>query len=143
MTEIYFLGLSPSSTMSTIRDKGEGRDAVSVTTFGDILHFRQQFKAGILPKTPTFLGIFCKGVKIIHFSSEFIFGQLFIDIWRFLSGHTGRCTRVGGGARAGVLKDKQSWDYAGQYHRCGGDSSADVVKYVLKSVANLINHIAR
>ena len=30
----------------------------------------------ILPKSPTLLGKFCKGVKIIHFSSEFIFGHL-------------------------------------------------------------------
>ena len=29
-----------------------------------------------LPKSPTFLGNFCKGVKIYHFSSEIIFGQL-------------------------------------------------------------------
>ena len=33
-----------------------------------------------LPKSPTFLGNFCKGVKIIHFSSELIFGQL---LWTF------------------------------------------------------------
>ena len=30
----------------------------------------------ILPKLPTLLGNFCKVVKIIHFSSEIIFGQL-------------------------------------------------------------------
>ena len=36
-----------------------------------------------LPKSPTFLGNFCKGVKIYHFWATFI------DIWRFLSGHTG------------------------------------------------------
>ena len=30
----------------------------------------------ILAKSPTYLGNFCKGVKIIHFSSELIFGQL-------------------------------------------------------------------
>ena len=30
------------------------------------------------------LGNFLKFVKIIHFSSEIIFGPLFIDIWRFL-----------------------------------------------------------
>ena len=30
----------------------------------------------ILPKSPTLLGNFCKGVKIIHFSSELNFGQL-------------------------------------------------------------------
>ena len=29
-----------------------------------------------LPKYPSFLGSFCKGVKIIHFSNEIIFGQL-------------------------------------------------------------------
>ena len=29
-----------------------------------------------LPKSPTFLGNFCKGVKIYNFSSEIIFGQL-------------------------------------------------------------------
>ena len=28
------------------------------------------------PKSPTFLGYFCKGVKIYHSSSEIIFGQL-------------------------------------------------------------------
>ena len=30
----------------------------------------------ILPKSPTLLRNFCKGAKIIHFSSEIIFGQL-------------------------------------------------------------------
>ena len=30
----------------------------------------------ILTKLPTLLGNFCKGVKIFHFSSEIIFGQL-------------------------------------------------------------------
>ena len=30
----------------------------------------------ILPKLPTLLGNFCKGVKTIHFSIEIIFGQL-------------------------------------------------------------------
>ena len=30
-----------------------------------------------LSKSPTFLGNFCKGVKIIHFSSEITFRQLF------------------------------------------------------------------
>ena len=29
-----------------------------------------------LPKSTTFLGNFCKGVKIYHFSCEIIFGQL-------------------------------------------------------------------
>ena len=48
----------------------------SVTRFGDLLDFGQPFKAFGNNKSPTFLGNFCKGVKIIHFSSEIIFGQL-------------------------------------------------------------------
>ena len=51
----------------------------SVTRFGDFLDFEQLLKplAEInLPKYPTFLGKFCKGVKIFHFSNEIIFGQL-------------------------------------------------------------------
>ena len=30
----------------------------------------------ILPKLPTFLGNFCKGIKIFHYAIEIIFGQL-------------------------------------------------------------------
>ena len=51
----------------------------SVTRLGDFLQFGQLFNylATIdLPKSPTFLGNFCKGDKIIHFSNEIIFGQL-------------------------------------------------------------------
>ena len=51
----------------------------SVTRLGDILDFGQLLKplATInLPQSPPFLGNFCKGVKIIQFSSETIFGQL-------------------------------------------------------------------
>ena len=40
----------------------------------------------ILPNSPTFLGNFCKGVKIYHFSREIIFGQRHLAIF---SGHTG------------------------------------------------------
>ena len=51
----------------------------SVTRLGDLLDFGQVFKdlATInLPKPPTFLGNFYKGVKIYHFLSEIILGQL-------------------------------------------------------------------
>ena len=41
-----------------------------------------------LPKSSTFLGNFCKGVKIFHFISEIIFGQLLLTL-QFFSGHTG------------------------------------------------------
>ena len=53
--------------------------ATSVSRFGDLLDFGQLLKplAAInLPKSPTFLGIFCKGDKILIFSSKMIFGQL-------------------------------------------------------------------
>ena len=51
----------------------------SVTRLGYLLDLRQLFKAlcnNFLPKSPTFLVNFCNGVKIYHFSSEIIFGQL-------------------------------------------------------------------
>ena len=54
-------------------------DMNRVTRLGDLLDFRRVLKAFgniNLPKSPTFLGNFCKGVIIFHFSSEIIFGQL-------------------------------------------------------------------
>ena len=33
-----------------------------------------------MPKSSTFLGNFCKGVKIYHYSNEIIFRQL---LWKF------------------------------------------------------------
>ena len=56
---------------------------VSVTRLGDFLLFGQLFKAGgknYLAQIAHILGNFCKGVKIFHFSSAIIFGQL---LWRF------------------------------------------------------------
>ena len=40
-----------------------------------------------LPKSPTFLGNFCKGVKIFHFSSKIILGNFYRHLAIF-SGHT-------------------------------------------------------
>ena len=51
----------------------------SVTRLGDLLDFGPIFKpfATIyLPKSPTFVGNCCKGVKIFDFSIEIIFGQV-------------------------------------------------------------------
>ena len=51
----------------------------SVTRLGDLLDFGQVLKPLVtinLPKSPTFLCNFCKGIKIYHFSSEIIFRQL-------------------------------------------------------------------
>ena len=60
---------------------------INVTRLGNLLHFGQLFKALgtiILPKSPTFLGNFCKGVKIFNFSSEITFGQLLQTFGVFL-----------------------------------------------------------
>ena len=53
--------------------------SISVTRLGDLLDFGQPLKPWAtinLSKSPTFLGNFCKGVKVYHFSCEIIFGQL-------------------------------------------------------------------
>ena len=39
-----------------------------------------------LPNSPNFLGNYCKGIKIYHFSSEIIIGQLLYTL--YTSGHT-------------------------------------------------------
>ena len=60
---------------------------VSVTRLGIFWTLRKFLKplaTIILLKFLTFLGNFCKCIKIYHFSSEIIYGQL----WRFYSGHT-------------------------------------------------------
>ena len=51
----------------------------NVTRLGDFFNFGPLLKplaTIILPKSPTFLGNFSKVVKIYHFSSKIIFGQL-------------------------------------------------------------------
>ena len=53
--------------------------SISVTRLDDLLDFGQVFKALgkiNLAKPPTFLGSFCKGVKIYHICSEIIFRQI-------------------------------------------------------------------
>ena len=53
--------------------------ASHVTRLGDFCTLGNHYKQVatiILAKSPTLLGNFCKGAKIIHFSSEIIFGQL-------------------------------------------------------------------
>ena len=47
-----------------------------VAIFCTLGNFLKPLAAINLPKSHTFLGNFCKGVKIYHFSSEIIFGQL-------------------------------------------------------------------
>ena len=53
-----------------------------------LVNFLKPFATINLPKSPTFLGNFCKGVKIYHFSSKIIFGQLLEMFGNFFSGHT-------------------------------------------------------
>ena len=52
---------------------------LSATKLGDLLDFGNFLKPLAiinLPKSPTFLGNFCKGVKMYNFSLKIIFGQL-------------------------------------------------------------------
>ena len=44
-----------------------------------------------LPKSPTFLGNFCKCVKIFHYSSEIIFGQFYRHLATFYWSHCCCC----------------------------------------------------
>ena len=53
-----------------------------------------------MPKSPTFLGDFCKGVKMFNFSSEIIIGRLF-------SGHTVGKGLIPGQDRARPASDRQ------------------------------------
>ena len=51
----------------------------SVTRLGDFFNFGNFLRplaTNNLPKSPTFLGSFCKVLKFYHFSSEIILGQL-------------------------------------------------------------------
>ena len=63
----------------------------SVTRLGDLLDFGQLFKAcgnnEFAQISPTFLGNFCKGVKIFNFTSKIIFGNFYRHLGTF-SGHT-------------------------------------------------------
>jgi len=56
--------------------------------FWTLGNFLKHLAAINLPKSPTFLGNFCEGIKIYHFSSEINFWATFLDIWQFSSGHT-------------------------------------------------------
>ena len=72
---------------------------VSVTRLGDLLdfgYFLNTLATINLPKSPTFLGNFCKGVKTFHFSSEIIFGQLLLTFGVFFWSHWAQLTDGGG-----------------------------------------------
>ena len=59
---------------------------ISVTRFGDLLHFGHFFKASgnnYFAQIAHILGNFCKCVKILHFSSGIIFGQLLLTFGDF------------------------------------------------------------
>ena len=58
------------------------------TIYWTLGNFSQPLATFTLPKSPTFLRNFCKGVKIFNFSSEIIFGQLLQTFGDFFTGHT-------------------------------------------------------
>ena len=60
-------------------EKERKRAISSVTRVDDFCtlgNFLKPFATINLSKSPTFLGNFCKGAKILHFSNEIIFRQL-------------------------------------------------------------------
>ena len=64
----------------------------SVTRLGNLLHFRQLFKACgnyYFAQIAQILVNFCKCVKIFLFSIGIIFGQLLQTFWRLFTSHTG------------------------------------------------------
>ena len=63
-----------------------------------------------LLKSPTFLGNYCKGVKIYHFSCELIFGQLLLTFANFYAGHTVRYP-LNLGARFALLTCYSTLDF--------------------------------
>ena len=68
-----------------------------MTRFSALMDFGQFFKplATInLPKSPTFLGNFSKGVKIFYFSSEIILGTFYSLTFGDFTGHTDRNARI-------------------------------------------------
>ena len=62
---------------------------ISVTRLGDLLHFGQLKAYGhnYFAQIAHILGNFCKGVKILHFYSKIIFGQLFRCLATFYWSH--------------------------------------------------------
>ena len=68
---------------------------ISVTRLGNLLdlgNFLKPLATIILPESPTFLGNYCKGVKINHFSFEIFFGQLLLKFGDFFWSHWPRCS---------------------------------------------------
>ena len=56
--------------------RSPGLRVTRFVVFCTLGNFLKPLAAINLPKSPTFLGNFCKGFKIYHFSGEIIFGQL-------------------------------------------------------------------
>ena len=54
-----------------------------ITIYWTVGNFLKPSATINLPKSPTFLGIFCKGVKVFNFSFEFILGNFFRHLVTF------------------------------------------------------------
>ena len=64
-------------------------DGISVTRLGDLLHFGSLFKVCGKNYFAHILGYFCNVSKYFIFLVKSFWGNIFIDIWRPLTGHTG------------------------------------------------------
>ena len=84
------------------RDKGFGAVWPNWVIYWTLGLYSKPFATINLPKSPTFLGNFCKGVQIFNFSSNIIFGQL---LWTFVDFYWSHCSE----AIFPFLKDYFSW----------------------------------
>ena len=74
-------GIQPPPTIPIPHSRSVWPDWASYWTLGN---FSKPLATINFPKSPTFLGNFCKGVKIFNFCSEIIFGKLLLTFGDFL-----------------------------------------------------------
>ena len=84
---LYSLNILKSIEISFLTHRGLSPVWPDLAIYCTLGNFLKPLATINLPKSSAFLGHFCKGVKIFHFSIEIIFGQL-LEIWQFFSGHT-------------------------------------------------------
>ena len=92
VSEIFRIKYVIKNTKRTrVSRLGEQSDWAIYWTLGNFL---KPLTTINLSKSPTFLSIFCKGVKIYHFSSEIIFRQLLYTFGNFFWSHCSHQSRI-------------------------------------------------
>ena len=76
-------------------------------------NFLRPLAAINLPKSSTFLGNFCKGVKIIHFTCEIILGNFYSHLAIFIWSHWSYCATLCLGSHLHLMP--QRWAIPNNY----------------------------